>query len=652
MGWGYWRIVTEYEDEDTFDQVIKVQRIRNPFTVYMDPDSTEPDASDAKWCFITRMVPRNEFDDMYPNSMALPWEEGSTGDEYKSWSTTSEVRIAEYFYIDDEMRTLVHLANGHTGYEDELAEEISRQIEANPDFVVKRREVQAKKVKWCKITAYEILEEQDWPGKWIPVVRVIGNEVDIEGKVNYFGLIRHAKDSQRMYNFWVTSETELIALAPKAPWIMEEGQIEGHEQRWKEANNKSLPYLLYKGTSINGKPAPPPQRQQFAGPPAGVVQAKIAAAQDMQAVTGIRFDATLQERMYDESGKALRELKRVGDLGNFHYVDNLSRSLRFTGMQFIDLIPKIYDTDRVITILREDDSEERVEIDPTLPVPHSRKQMPDGRIQRLYNPKLGDYEVAVTIGPSFATKRAEAADSMIMFMKAVPQAGPIIGDLIAKNMDWPGAEEISTRLQSMLPPALLNKKIDQLPPEARGLVNSLMQQMQQLKAEHDKALALLGDQEKDRQIDREGLANEREGMARDYEAKVMKIVADLEAKMAAVEQKAAQDSGKGDGMLDFIAKMEKIAADMEAKMAKIALDNEAKHMQMQMQSALAASKQNQDGEIAEKKMEGRVSQQTFKHMEKQLKELTKKLDGGGDMAIEFVRDKNGRISGAKRSRLH
>ena len=580
MGWGYWRLVTDYEGEDTFDQVIKVDRISNPFTVYMDPDSTEPDGSDAKWCFVTKMLPRAEFDDLYPDAVDIPFAEGSTGDEYKTWSTQTEVRIAEYFYTEYDMRELVVLQSGHVGFVDELDEGIAREIEADPDLVLKRREVRTSSIKWCKLTAHEVIEEKAWPGAWIPVIRVIGDETDIEGDINYAGLIRDAKDPQRMYNFWVTSETELIALAPKAPWIMEEGQIEGHEQRWKEANNKSLPYLLYKGTSIAGKPALPPQRQQFAGPPVGVVQAKIAAAQDMQAATGIRFDVTAQERMYDESGKALRELKRVGDLGNFHYVDNLSRSLRFTGRQLIDLIPKIYDTERVVTILREDDTEERVVIDPNMPKAQGKRKSSDGGIERLYNPKVGDYEVAVTVGPNFATKRAEAADSMLLFMKAVPQAGPLIGDLIAKNMDWPGAEEISARLAAMLPPQLADKKLEDLPAEARGMVMALQQQLSQAKQEHDQAIALLGDKEKDRAIEREDLQNDRTKIAADYETKMASVQAQLEAKIADIQAR----QGEGD---DSAMQMQKIHADFEAKMAKVAADMEVKYAQMEMDAKLA-----------------------------------------------------------------
>jgi hypothetical protein len=527
-GWGYWRILNEYEGDDTFDQVLKIVRIRNPFRVYMDPDSQEPDGSDAKWCFISDMVPRAEFKENWPDADPLDWDAQSIGEEYKDWASQTHIRIAEYFCFETKTRKLLALLNGHIGFEDELDPLLAAQIKADPSLIVNTREVQAKSIKWYKLTAKEILEENDWLGKWIPVVKVIGDEIDIEGKVTLSGLVRDAKDPQRMYNFWCTSETELIALAPKAPWIMEEGQVEGHEQRWKDANVKSLPYLLYKGTSIAGKPSPIPQRQQFVGPPAGVVQAKIGAAQDMQAVTGVRFDATQHERLADESGKAMRELKRIGELGNYHYIDNLARSLRHTGRILIDLIPKVYDTRRVLTILREDDKEEQVEIDPQQQSAFNAKgRAPDGRERSVFNPKVGVYEVAVTIGPSFATKRAESADSMLMFMKAVPNAGPVIGDLIAKNMDWPGAEEIAARLAATLPPNLQKMEVGKFPPEAQALIQSLTGQLEEMQQQHKQALAMLGDKQADRDV-------QIEKINKDFEAKVTTALVNAEAKMVSI----------------------------------------------------------------------------------------------------------------------
>ncbi|TFH41050.1 MAG: hypothetical protein E4H01_15540, partial [Lysobacterales bacterium] len=273
-GWGYWRIITEYEAEGSFDQVLRIERIRNPFRVYMDPDAQMPDGSDAQWCVISDLIPREEFESTWPDAAVTPWQQQTTGDDgWGLWSTQTHIRIAEYFQVKTKTRKLVALQSGHVGFEDELADDIKESIKLDKDLVLKTRDVQAKEIEWTKITSHEILETSIVPCRWIPVVKVIGDETDIEGKVILAGIVRDAKDPQRMYNFWSTSETELIALAPKAPWMMEEGQIEGHEQRWRDANTKSLPYLLYKGVSIGGKQAPAPQRQQFAGPPVGVVNA-------------------------------------------------------------------------------------------------------------------------------------------------------------------------------------------------------------------------------------------------------------------------------------------------------------------------------------------------------------------------------------------
>ena len=579
-GWGYWRLVTDYEREDSFDQVIRIQRIRNPFRVYLDPDSEEPDGSDAKWCFISDLILREEFKSEYPDADEVEWNEGTLGDEYENWSTQTHIRIAEYFYFEHETRTLVALSTGQSGFDDDP--QIAELIKLYPGLVVNEREVQAKVLKWCKLTAREILEESDWLGKWIPVVKVIGDEVDVEGKVQYTGIIRDIKDPQRMYNYWRTHQTELIALQPKAPFVMEEGQVEGHEQRWKDANTKSLPYLLYKGTNIAGKPAPPPQRQPMPAIPVGVTQATIDAAQDMQAVSGIRFDATQHERLADESGRAMRELKRIGDIGNFHYIDNLARSLKHTGRILIDLIPKVYDTRRVLTILREDDTEQNIVIDPSLQQPYAKSQGQDGAVQRLYNPRLGDYEVAVTIGPSFATKRQEASEGMQNFMKSLgPAVTPLVADLIAKNQDWPGADELASRLQSQLPPGVQDKNLEDLPPEAKGMIGQLKQQMQKLKQERDQAVAMLGDKDKDRAVDQDKIN-------KDFEAKMTAIAADMQqAKMDLIQSRDEMMMKPG---ADNETAMQKISADFEAKIVKILADLEVARMKNQSTEAIAEKK--------------------------------------------------------------
>ena len=556
-GWGYWRILTEFESDAPFNQSLRIGRIRNPFRVYLDPDRQEPDGSDAEWGFISDLIPRAEFRRQYPKAKLTDWQEAGTGDTLRDWSTQTHVRVAEYYQFKYKTRTLVALANGHIGYKDELAPEVQEIIEGDAEMVVRTREVQTRQLCWYKITAHEILEEQELPGKWIPVIECLGDEIDIDGKVVKSGLVRDAKDPQRMYNYWATSETEMIALAPKAPYIMEEGQAEGHEKMWREANNKSFPYLLYKGVSLSGKAAPPPARQQFAGPPTGIVQAKIGAAQDIQAVTGVRFDATLNERMHDESGRAIRELKRVGELGNFHYVDNLARSLRHTGRVLIDLIPKYYDTRRVLTILREDGTEEQVMIDPTQSAPVSQNEDKESRVRKIYNPKVGDYDVAVTIGPSFATKRQEAAESMINFLKVLPNAAPLIGDLVAKNLDWPGAPEIAERLTTMLPPAIQDKSLENLPQEARGIVSGMKQQLEQVNQQLQQAIAMLGEKDKDRAV-------MQDKIDKDFQAKMASIASTMEQTVLKI---MAERDKEGENKTEIA--LQKMSQDFEAKMLSI-----------------------------------------------------------------------------------
>ena len=547
-GWGYWRLLTDYEDDDSFDQILKVERIRNPMRVYMDPDSQMPDGSDAKWAFISDLIPREEFEEMYPDAELVPWEQGASGDDaWKDWSTQTHVRIAEYFCFISTRRKLVSLADGFKGFEDELPEEAKKLIEVSPELVIDTREVDAKTVWWSKITAHQILEEQEWPGRWIPIVKVTGDEVDIEGKVTLSGIIRDAKDPQRMKNYWATHKTELVALAPKAPFILEEGQIEGHEQRWQQANAKSYPYLLYKGTSIAGKQAPAPARQQLVGAPAGVIEAEQSSEQDMMGTTGVRFDATKSERLPDESGKALQQLKFLGELGSFHYTSNFIHALKFTGMQFVDLIPKIYDSRRVVTILREDNSEEQAVIEPGLETPFQTRPNGKGKVEKLYNPGLGKYAVAITTGPNFQTKRSEAVDGMTNYMRALgPEAARMIAGPMARNMDWPGADEIADRMDSMLPPQALQKGLEQqfgnLPPQVKSLIGSMQNQMQGM----GQQMQMMGKELEDKQSE---LQLGKYKVDKDTDAKWGKIAADLKMHMESLinERLGAKDQMQQDG---------------------------------------------------------------------------------------------------------
>ncbi len=516
-GWGYWRIMAEYERPNSFDQVLTIKRVNNAFTIYKDPNSTEPDASDAQYFFITEMIPRDEYKEKYPKADPMSWTQGGRGDRLTNWMNQKMVRIAEYYEIEHEKRKLVMLSNGATGWRDEMD-----PLALETFDVIAERESDEPKVMWYKLNGVEILEETHWLGKWIPVIGVVGDEINIDGKMCYSGIVRDAQDPQRMINYWITSNTERVALAPKAKWLIAEGQDEGYEQQWQNAHTSSDPRLIYNPqTLVDGKPVPPPIYIQPEQVNANLISALQQAQQDMAATTGVRFDATVKDHVYDESGRALRELRRFGDIGSFHYVDNLARSLRFTGEQLIDLIPKYYERKRVITILREDSTEEMVQLDPSAPQAVSQQQR--GQNQKpisIFNPKVGEYGVTVTIGPSYATKRIESAESMMDFVRALPMAAPAIMDLVAKEQDWPGAREMATRLARVVaqqvPGALVPEQKD-MTPQVQALLFSMQEQIKQLTQQGAVMQRALFDQQADR-------AMKQDKIDKDFEVKVLQIM--------------------------------------------------------------------------------------------------------------------------------
>ncbi len=547
QGRGFYRLRTDWESEDSFEQIAKIERIRNAFTVYLDPAHQEPDGSDANFGFVTEVIPTDEFKALYPDADISAFDKTAIGDKYREWSKSEGIRIAEYYEVRRKKAVLVKLSNGHVGFEDDLSPAARADIAAGKIEIVDERDSYRRTVQWYKITGVEILEQSRWLGQWIPIFPVIGDEIDIEGKVYYSGVVRNALDSQRMYNYWRTKETEAIALAPMAPWIAEEGQIEGYEEQWKNANTKPYSVLPYRGVSIGNSPAPPPQRQNFAQVPAGIVNAAEGAARDMMATTGIRFDSTPQERMMDESGKALRELRRTSDIGNMHYDDNLCRSLIHLGRQLVDLIPKLYDSERQATILREDGKEERIVIDPHANKAYEERKDPKtGKTTKIFNPSVGKYGIKIDTGPNYTTRRQEAADQLLDFARALPNSAALIMDLIAKYQDWPGSEEIANRLAKAIPPQYLAADQKDMTPQVAAVIQNLEAQVKGLHTELQRANFALTDKEKDR-----GIA-------------MAKINADFEAKLLAIVQKAEDSMNKNVG-----SKVEAMAADVQQLMAAL-----------------------------------------------------------------------------------
>lgn len=478
-GFGAFRIDTEYAGDDVFEQDIKIRRIVNPYTVTFDHACQEADYSDADYCFVEETLGREEFEKKYPDADMSGLEgNSSVGTNDEGWYLDGSVTVAEYWYKENTKKTL-YLLQDHS-----VVDVLPEGQEA-----VRTREVETHKVMQCMMFGGgELTKPTEWAGKYIPIVGVQGKEIVVDGKRKLRGLIRFAKDPQRMYNYWRTAATEAIALVPKAPFIVTPEQIEGFENQWSDANTKSFPYLLY-----NAVPnAPSPQRQQPANIPSAMVQEAQICVDEMKAVTGI-FDASLGNQGNEKSGKAILARQKQGNIATYAFNDNLARAISHAGRIIIDLIPKIYDNERVVRTLGLDGKEKEVPINLVVFNPET------GQTEITNDMTLGKYDVVVETGPSYSTKRAEASESMVSTMQAIPRIGEVASDLIVKSMDWPGAEDIAKRLEKTLPPGMVEKEGEEAAPDPQ--VRQMQQQIQQLDQVIQKMSAELEDKQHERDID-------------------------------------------------------------------------------------------------------------------------------------------------------
>jgi hypothetical protein len=502
MGRGYIRVVTDYVDDDDFamNQEIKIARVPNPFAIYMDPNCQKPDASDARYAFVIEDLPLAEYRFRYPESeLAGLSEFTSVGNAEQEWMPEGNIRIAEYFYVEEtrEVMILLMLPDGTQVREPKssLGSTDAKMLPAGVTIVAER-EITTRTVRWALINAVEVLEGNDeltggmeWPGKYIPIVPVTGDEININGVTDYRGIVRDAKDPQRMYNYWVSAQTEMIALAPRAPFIAAEGQMEGHENKWNTANIRNYPYLEYKPKTVSGQLAPPPQRQTWEPPIQAMTAAIMQSDQDLKATGGFN-DASLGVRGPQESGRAIRSRQQQDEMANSHYLDNLARAVRQVGRIVVNLIPRIYDTARVLRILGTDEQVKNVMVyagQENKPNDQQGAPIPPA-VEAIYDVGVGQYDVTVSVGPSFQTRRQDATDALTKFIQAYPAVFPQIGDLLAENMDWPGSKQVAARLRKMLPPNLQDD-VDprQLPPEAQAKLQQMEMQLKQVTEAYEQA---------------------------------------------------------------------------------------------------------------------------------------------------------------------
>ncbi len=526
-GVGYWRVNIDYAFDDSFDADLMIERIPNALSVYRDAHSTAADSSDWNDCFIVERMAKEEFERSYPQATQTNWDGGDWTRVSEPWVDTETVLVCEWWHRDIVTTQIIQLSNGLVVDEQQLYTdpdlvEIAELVDLGYIQVTNRRPKKAHRVIRRIMTAAEIIEEYEWPGSYIPIVPVYGDEFWHQGKRQLRGLVHHAKDAQRAYNYWVSQAAYLVALAPKAPWVGPEGFAATDPNGWATSNRVAHPYLEY-GPDVNGNMTPPQRMPLDSGPAAGALQQASVAAQDIMDVVGIQAPA-LGVQGPQESGIAVNARRSESDNSTFHFVDNLSRAIRHTGRILIDLIPKIYTGERMVRVVGEDGEPENKQLG--VPTPAERQNPQTGQMEtilRLHDLSRGRYDLTVAAGPSYSTKRQEAVQYMTEWARNAPQIAPMMFDLIAKNQDWPGADELEKRLKAAVPPQVRGEGPTQREQQMMAQMKQMgqamqmaQQKIQQLEAEKRNKIA-------DHMIDAEKVATDR------YEAVTgrMKAQADL-----------------------------------------------------------------------------------------------------------------------------
>lgn len=507
IGLGWLRVVPEVVQAERNEQEIRIKRVHDPLSVLLDANSQEPDGSDASRGFIETVLTKKAYKELYPKASVISWD---STDRMDGWIADESVRVCEYFYkVETKVNNLVIAGPAGeriTVSEDEywrLAEQTGMRPMVEATFPSTQTEV-----KWVKMSGMEILEETDFPSRFIPLVPVLGYEVYVEGRRYLCGMTRRMMDSQRAYNYERTSYIEQVALQPKAPFVIPWESVENFQDEWATANTSNRAYLPYNAMDGEGRQLPQPQRQ---GPPpvgAAFIQGGALALSDIQASIGM-YRANLGAPSNETSGRAINARQREGDTANYHYIDNLSRSIEHLGRIIVDMIPKIYDTERVARITGDDGSIDAVKINPDM---EQAKQRTEDAL--VINPSVGQYDVRVRVGPSYSTLRQESAEAIGQLLQGNPAAFAVLGPEWAKMQDWPNAEKVSKMLLAMAPPQVqaLSQGDQDIPAPVQAQMQGMKQQMeqmqqalqaaqQQIETQTVEAMRKMAEADKDRAVD-------------------------------------------------------------------------------------------------------------------------------------------------------
>ncbi len=543
VGWGYWRIVSDYVSKYSFNQELWIKPIRNPFTVFMDPASIMPDGRDQKWCLITELMSRIEYRIKYPDSPAntfsfsdrlLSW---TSGNAY-SWENKTHIRLAEYYRIYEVADELIMLSDGRVELKSKLNpnKRDMREILAAMNLAVTNYRATTRcAVQWFMLNGRTVIDKREDPPRveHIPVVRCEGNVKDLNGKVRRKGMVQDLMDPARMYNYTETQKTERYALAPKAPWVAAEGQLDGHPE-WKDANQKNYSVLVYKPTTgpDGVTPMPPPQRQAPAQAEAGMAEWSSSAERNLMAVAGMQPENPEISARVVSGNKYLQRRQGMQDLTHYQYYDKQQLAIQWTGVLLLERIPIYYDTQRVQRILGEDGKPEMLTINEQVEDPNN-----PGVMQRRNDMTVGKYAVVMDTGPGYATKQEENAEYMLELVNT-PLGAKIVetgSDIVLRNMAFPGAGELADRV-AITTPGALDGILKDLPKQAQNIIGSLQQQLQQ----KDQAIQQMGMELKYKgQIEGAKLDEKREKTEKDNTTKLVAAKLDSDTKLQIEDSKGA-----------------------------------------------------------------------------------------------------------------
>lgn len=530
-GFGYFRVIPEYEREDSFYQCPKIKRILDPRTVKIDPFHEDPTGADAMWGIVHTRYSRDEFEKAWPDAEPI----NAFGSDNAFWADREAgILVAEYFVVEEAEEKLHQLEDGSTVWDSEATKK--QKASATRSRMSCRR-----RVMWYKIGGQgEVLEDPvEFPSRYIPIVRMPGREWFEDGRRFTCGAIHYSKDAQRIYNYARSQQLERLAMAPKAPYIGYKGQFS--DKKWQTLNTKNWGYLEVEPLTIAGNLAPLPQRQQVVGLDPALTEEINLASEEIRSTTGIT-DANLGQRSNETSGRAILARQQQGNRANADFVANRNIAIRQCGMILLDMLPRLYDVPRVARILGPDGNPDLIWI--------GKQAVDRDGNEYLYDLSAGRYDVVVDAGPAYATRRQESAVAMVETLRSVPMIGQAAPDLVVQAQDWPDADKLAARLRRALPPQLLGKDAEQdgqqqgqhapqIPPELTQKVQELQQENERLKQES--ALEV-------RKIELDRYKIDQDNLTKIEVAKInanQSIASDFIAQQGEIARSAAQSAAEG-----------------------------------------------------------------------------------------------------------